>query len=258
MKLRYTSLQADVGSVDEEHPDDDRGLDGLPVVAIGLHSMLPLVAAAVRAMRPEAKIAYVMTDDGALPLALSDLVAGLSDGGLVDVTITSGHAFGGDVEANTVASALWHARHTAGCDVAIVGMGPGNVGVSSRLGTTALNQITALDAAGRLGGRPILALRASATDQRERHRGVSHHCLTVLGLVGVEVTVGVPSALKGALDSFAGSDPAPRVLNIDPPDVLPILATAGLDVTSMGRRVADDPMFVAAAASAGRAAAELP
>ena len=78
MKLRYTSLQADVGST-EEHLDAGTGarvsIDGLPVVATPLHSQLPAVAIGVRSVRPDARIAYVMTDGAALPLALSDLVA---------------------------------------------------------------------------------------------------------------------------------------------------------------------------------------
>ena len=40
------------------------------------------------------------------PLALSDVVAGLVDAGLVAATVTAGHAFGGDLEAVNVASAL--------------------------------------------------------------------------------------------------------------------------------------------------------
>ena len=47
MKLRYTSLQADVGSAEEDHGGllaeaDD--LEGTPVVACGLHSQVPCVA----------------------------------------------------------------------------------------------------------------------------------------------------------------------------------------------------------------------
>jgi hypothetical protein len=60
MKLRYTSLQADVGST-EEHLDPAAGArtdaGGLPVVATPLHSQLPAVAVGVRAVRPDARIA---------------------------------------------------------------------------------------------------------------------------------------------------------------------------------------------------------
>src|SRR6476469_6550293 len=94
MKLRYTSLQADVGST-EEHLDPATGARtdaaGLAVVATPLHSQLPAVAVGVRAVRPDARIVYVMTDGAALPLALSDLVAALRHRGLIDTTITCGH-----------------------------------------------------------------------------------------------------------------------------------------------------------------------
>src|SRR6476469_10798434 len=101
MKLRYTSFQADVGST-EEHLDAGTGtrvtIDGLPVVATPLHSQVPAVAVGIRSVRPEARIAYVMTDGAALPLALSDLVAAMRDRGLIDTTVTFWHAFGGDRE----------------------------------------------------------------------------------------------------------------------------------------------------------------
>src|SRR5690349_13287714 len=94
LKLRYTSLQVDTGAAEETKGDVPERLDGLPVVVCGLHSQLAPVVAAVRAVRPQARIAYVMTDAAALPLALSDLVADLRTARLVDLTVTAGQAFG--------------------------------------------------------------------------------------------------------------------------------------------------------------------
>src|SRR5690606_36104780 len=74
MKLRYTSLQVDTGAAEEEHADLPEGLGGMPVVACSLHSQVAVVAALVRHLRPATRLAYVMTDGAALPLALSDLV----------------------------------------------------------------------------------------------------------------------------------------------------------------------------------------
>ncbi|HET7722552.1 MAG TPA: DUF3866 family protein, partial [Acidimicrobiales bacterium] len=116
LKVRYTSLQADVGSTEEELASGDAGtpdlpgagpadlgdLGGMPVVAAGLHSHLPAIAAAFKDSAPEARLVYVMTDGAGLPLALSDLVAGLTERGLLDATITCGQAFGGDYEAVSV------------------------------------------------------------------------------------------------------------------------------------------------------------
>ena len=113
MKARYTSLQTDVGSSEEHWTElaDITSIDGMPVVAAALHSQVPAIAAAFKHARPDLRLAYVMTDGAALPLALSDLVAQLRDRALLDATITCGHAFGGDYEAVSVYSALAVARH---------------------------------------------------------------------------------------------------------------------------------------------------
>jgi hypothetical protein len=250
MKLRYTSLQVDAGSAEEHHPDVPASLDGMPVVVGGLHSQLPCVAVALRARRPSARIAYVMTDGAALPLALSDLVDAMVGSGLLDVTITAGHAFGGDLEAVSVPSALALARHVANADVAIVAMGPGVVGTASVLGTTSVEVAGILDAAAALGGRPVAVLRMSSGDQRERHQGVSHHSTTALDLTRSSVLVAVPA--EGA---FAHDRHDVRV--VEPPDTAALLAAAGLEVTTMGRGPDADPVFFAAAGAAGRLAADL-
>ena len=84
MKVRYTSLQADVGAAEEDAPSMDwPDLDGRPVVACGLHSQVGIVAAVVKDLEPGVRVAYVMTDGAALPLALSDLVADLTDRGIM-------------------------------------------------------------------------------------------------------------------------------------------------------------------------------
>src|SRR5687768_18196494 len=59
MKLRYTSLQVDVGSTEEHDPQVPEHLDGTPVVACSLHSQVGIVAAVARHLRPDARIAYV-------------------------------------------------------------------------------------------------------------------------------------------------------------------------------------------------------
>lgn len=127
MKLRYTSLQVDTGAGEEdgEVPSD---LGGIPVVVAGVHSQLPAVAAASARDRPGTRVAYVMTDGAALPLAMSDLVANLVASGLLVGSVTAGHAFGGDVEALNVPSALALARHRLDAEVIVVAMGPCIVG----------------------------------------------------------------------------------------------------------------------------------
>ena len=88
-----------------------------------------------RRARPDARLAYVMTDGAALPLALSrPRRRRCATAGLIDATITCGHAFGGDYEAVSVYSALAVARHVVDADAAVVVMGPGIVGTGTRLG----------------------------------------------------------------------------------------------------------------------------
>ena len=240
VKLRYTSLQADTGAAEEHAPDLPTDLRGAPVVACTLHSQVAVVAAIVRHLRPSASITYVMTDGAALPLAVSDLVHQLRELGVVDTTVTAGHAFGGDHEAVSVPSALCVARHLAGADVLVVGMGPGVVGTGSALGTSAVEAAAVLDATAALGGVPILCVRLSDADARERHHGVSHHTRTVLDLVRSEVVAPMPG-------------------DVEAPDAGAVLAQLGLAVTSMGRGPADDPAFFAAcAAAAAEAVAALP
>ncbi|HLM64376.1 MAG TPA: DUF3866 family protein [Acidimicrobiales bacterium] len=248
MKMRYTSLQADTGAAEEDHPDLPAELGGLPVVACSLHSQVAVVAAVVRHLRPAATIAYVMTDGAALPLALSDLIVALRERTVLDVTVTAGHAFGGDVEAVSVPSAMALARHVADADVAIVGMGPGVVGTGSALGTTSVEVAAVLDAAEALGGRPALCVRASAADGRARHRGVSHHVRTALSLVRGSPVVPLPASLVAEL---------PGATAVEGPDVPALLEALGLRVTSMGRGPAEDPLFYAAAGAAGAWAASL-
>ena len=246
MKLRYTSLQADTGAAEEDHAEMPEALDGLPVVACSLHSQMAVVAALVRHLRPATRIAYVMTDGAALPAALSDLVYELREREVLDVVITAGNAFGGDLEAVSVPSALALARHVAKADLVIAGMGPGVVGTASSLGTTAVEAASILDAAAALGGRAALCSRASGADPRDRHRGVSHHVHTVLRLVQSEPELPLPADLAGELATAAA---------VDAPDAAPVLDALGVKVTTMGRAPADDPVFFAAAAAAGAWAA---
>ena len=254
MKSRYTSVQADVGSTEEHGAElaDVRSIDGMPVVAAGLHSQLPAVATAFRRARPGARLAYVMTDGAALPIALSDLVHALRERSLIDVTITCGHAFGGDYEAISVYSALAVARHIAGADAAVVVMGPGIVGTATRLGFSGIEIGPVLDAAAGLGGVPIAALRASEADPRERHRGVSHHSVTALTVATrSRVVVPVPAGLEVPAELAARHEIVP----VDPVGIVGRMEEHGLHVVSMGRAAADDPLLFECAAAAGTVAA---
>lgn len=250
MKLRYTSLQADTG-VSEERPGyrAPPSLDGLPVVVCGLHSQVAPVAAAFKHLQPDRRLVYVMTDQAALPLALSDLVADLRVAGLLDASVTAGQAFGGDHEAVNTPSALEVAVAVAGADAVVVAAGPGSAGTGTRLGFGALDVAPVIDAVGAAGARAIVALRWSEADVRPRHRGLSQHTVAALALAGRPALLPVPAGQPlPEIDGHAA-------VSIDVPDLAAALAARSLTVTTMGRRLAEDPMFFAYAGAAGAAAA---
>lgn len=264
MKLRYTPLQAKVRSVEEPGEPghaalstaDDLG--GLPVVWVPLHSMVgPAAAGAVAA--GARRVVYVMTDGAALPAPLSRLAARLRRAGLLEAVVSAGQAFGADVEAVTVFSALLAARHVLDADVVVVGDGPGNTGTETTWGATDVASAASLNAAGILGGRPVAALRISFADARERHRGISHHAITALSRVALlPVHVAVPSledegqrhAVWTALRE-AGLEGRHQVVEATGQPALDLLAARGLEPESMGRGVGDDPAFFLAAGAAG-------
>ena len=246
IKLRYTPLQHAVMATEQalQAPLPET-LDGVRVVACLLHSQLAPVAAAAKATSPNCRVAYIMTDSAALPLGFSRLVRQLQDARLLDTTLTCGQAFGGDHECVTLPSALLVARHLEHADLIIVAPGPGNAGTGTRFGFSGIEQAWVLQVTKALGGEAICCLRASEADPRPRHQGVSHHSRTVLSLVAGRVTAGWPKNL-----------PLPSNLEIDfqladPEPGLSLLVERGISVTSMGRNVAQDPVFFQVAAACG-------
>ena len=83
---------------------------------------------------PGRRLVYLMSDGAALPLGFSQTVTALKQEGLLAATITFGHAFGGDLEAVNIYSALLAAKHVVQADLAVVLMGPGVVGTGTTLG----------------------------------------------------------------------------------------------------------------------------
>lgn len=187
MKLRYTPMQLKVLSAEEEdspyHQElfEADSLDGVPVLVGTLHSMLaPLCLQLAEA---KLKVAYVMTDGAALPINFSNTVAGLKESNLLHGTVTIGHAFGGDLEAVNIYSGLLAAYKVFKPDVIIVTMGPGIVGTGTKWGYTGIEQGDILNAVDSLRGTPLAIPRVSFADNRDRHKGISHHTITVLSRV---------------------------------------------------------------------------
>lgn len=271
MKLRYTPMQTPVLSVEEEggpHHETmktKQDLAGMPVVVAFLHSQLAPAAAALRlALGSEAVIVYVMTDGGALPIAFSDVVRRLLELGLLDKTVTVGHAVGGDLEAVTLFSGLLAARWVLNADAAIVAMGPGVVGTGTPFGTTAIEVGQHADVVSLLAGRAIVAPRLGFADGRERHMGVSHHTLTALGRVAQRrCTIVLPNLGESRRQSVmrqlvdAGITGRHEVREeARGRQALERLAALRIELRSMGRGPQQEaPLFLAAAA-AGYVAAD--
>jgi hypothetical protein len=225
--------------------------------------MIAPIAAGAKAAGARS-VAYVMTDGAALPGTLSNLVPELRSAGLLDAFLTAGQAFGGELEAVTIWTGLLAAVRVAGADVVVVADGPGNLGTETTWGVSALSNGHALNAADTLGGRPVAALRVSFADERERHRGVSHHSLTILrDVCTAETDVAVP-ALDGAERDRVWDDlraerieERHRLVEVDGAPALAELERAGVAAASMGRTPADDPVFFLAAGAAGVLAARM-
>ncbi|MGE5701459.1 MAG: DUF3866 family protein, partial [Clostridia bacterium] len=75
---------------------------------------------------------------------------------------------------------LLAAKHVAKADMIVCLLGPGVVGTGTTLGFSAMQLAEVLHAVSMLKGVPIFIPRMSFADQRERHRGISHHTLTLL------------------------------------------------------------------------------
>src|SRR5258708_15403668 len=270
VKARYTPLQATVMGADEQGSAYHRilreadDLDAIPVVIADLHSALPAVLAgyfaelgAPATAAGKQTAVYVMLDGGALPIWFSRTVATLRQNGWLAGTVTVGQAFGGDLEVATLHSGLLAARHVLGADLVVVAQGPGNLGTGTRWGFSGVAAGEAVNAAAVLGGRPVAALRISEADQRDRHRGVSHHSLTAYGRVALTRADVVVPDLPGAFGAqvvAAAETLSSRhdLVRVSVDGLRQVLARCPVRLSTMGRALDDDPAYFLAAAAAGR------
>ena len=275
IKARYLPLQAMVAGADEQGSAHHQllaeadSIDGMPVIVADLHSALAPILLAIADDRPGTRVVYVMSDQGALPLAFSRSVAELRASGLLAATVTVGQAFGGDLEAVTLHSGLLAARLALDAELVVVTQGPGNLGTGTRWGFSGVSAGEAINAAAILGGRPVGTLRISGADSRERHRGVSHHSLTAYGRVALcPADIAVPDLADDgspAMDELAKAVAASlqrlasrhRLVTVNLSGLRTVLAASPIQLSSMGRGLDDDPAYFLAAAAAGRHAATL-
>jgi hypothetical protein len=269
VKSRYTPLQVMTGSADEQgSPQHDLlesadSLDGMPAVIADLHSALPAVLAGAYASagrRP--RVAYVMTDGGALPAWFSRTIAGLREAGWLAATITTGQSFGGDHEAVTVHSGLLTARHVVHADLAVVAQGPGNLGTGTKWGYSGVAAGEAVNAAAALDGRPVASLRISFADPRARHQGVSHHSRTAYGRVALARADVVIPELPQPQAARIAADTEPlsvrhTLVTIPVDGLAEALRACPVPLSTMGRSLDEDHEYFLAAAAAGRHAVSL-
>jgi Protein of unknown function (DUF3866) len=272
MKLNYTSLQHAVEPV-ELALGDPRPVRQIPVLVAPLHGHVAPAAWAAGERRPGTRVGYVQSAGGALPGTLSRDVAELRRRGLLAGHVTAAPTFGGEGEALSVAGALEAAAGRLGWEAVIVGPGPGILGSRTRLGHGGVAALDSAHAALALGLPTLVSPRLSSADPRPEHRGLSHHSATVLELLLAPVRVPVPEVeLEGwpladseapeggsrqaTLDALIAACEDRHDLAVEPVD-LAGYAASGLPTRTMGRELAEDPLFFAAALAAGGALGSL-
>jgi Protein of unknown function (DUF3866) len=257
MKLNYTSLQHPVDPVEVEKALQGNGNSTrrpLTVAVLPLHGHLAPAAWAAAQARPGIRVGYVQTAGGALPSSFSHDVAELRDRGLLCGHVTAAPAYGGEHEALSTVGALDAAATALGWDAILVGPGPGIIGSDTEFGHGGMAALDSAHAALSLRLPTILSPRLSSSDPRERHRGLSHHTATVLELLLGPVVIATPAgATAGDADiasQVEAASPGRHRLEGAPVD-LDAYAASGLPTSTMGRRLADDPLFFEAPLAAG-------
>jgi Protein of unknown function (DUF3866) len=261
IKLNYSSLQHPVGPIELPVRSTDRGGTkgapeageaSTPVLVMPLHGHLAPAAWAASEASPGIKVGYVQTGGGALPGSLSSDVAELRERNLLCGHITAAPAYGGEHEAISVVGALDAAARKLEWDAIIAGPGPGIIGSDSRLGHGGMAALDTAHASLALGLPTLLSPRLSNADPRERHRPVSHHTLTVMQMLLGGVEVPVPSSDPVPIAVLATAAGWRHRLREAPVDLKGYEAS-GLPARTMGRSIAEDPLFFAAALASGRA-----
>jgi hypothetical protein len=250
MKLNYTPLQHAVVPVEEGLEQSPIGLD-LPVAVLALHGQLaPAAFAASKTGR--ARIGYVQTAGGALPGQLSEVVAEMLERDLLAGHVTAAPSFGGEHEAITVEGALHAARDRLGWDGAFVGPGPGILGSASALGHGGLAALHSAQSAQSLGCEVVLAPRLSSGDPRERHRGLSHHTVSVLRLLLRPVTVPLPGGISsGSCGQLHDELRDHAGVEVPVDELMEAFRQSDLPTVTMGRSLDQDEDFFRAGLAAG-------
>jgi hypothetical protein len=250
MKLNYTSLQHAV------LPVEGSGLSvppGARAAIVSLHGQLaPLCWAYAQAGGK--RLGFVQTAGGALPGGHSRVVRELRERELLAGFLTAGPAYGGEGEALSTPGAVQHGLTELGWGAVVCGPGPGIIGSASALGHGGMAALDSAHAAAAVGCAVVVCPRMSSGDERPRHRGLSHHSITVLSLLLVPVTVPLPEAAPGLVELMGGDvrDGARSEHRVTRHAAdLAGYAASGLPARTMGRSIKQDELFFAAALAAG-------
>lgn len=256
MKLRYTPLQIKCLSAEEEDSEyhdlfnSFTSLNNHKCIVGTLHSMLAPIASTIKWMNKDIKINYIMTDGGSLPIFFSNTVRDLKEKGIINNTITIGHAFGGDLECVNIYTGLIAAKEILKSDITIITMGPGIVGTGTKYGFSGIEQGQIIDAINNLGGDPIIVPRISFKDSRGRHKGLSHHTTTVLSEISNTTgKVIIPimdqekqNIIEEQINTF-GLNKKYNIIYENGEKVLDAMNYFNLKTTTMGRSFEDDKEY---------------
>ena len=265
MKLKYTPMQINCLSVESQESqyhnifNEFESLEDMPIIIGSLHSMLAPCSIYLKEIRPDIRICYIMTEGGALPIYMSDIVRQLKNDNIIYKTITYGNAFGGDYECINIYTALITAKKIVRADITIVCMGPGIIGTDTTLGFSGVEQGSIADAVNKLKGYASVVLRISFADKRARHYGISHHSLTVINqLCCTRVNVALPIIKNAEHMEYIENQLAENDTNslhnlyyVDCKDIDDILSKNSMYLRKMGNGYIEDrDYFISCAAAA--------
>ena len=270
MKMRYTPYQMKCLTAEEEMSPyhsifkEFKSLDNHLFIVASLHSMIAPISAMIKYKNKDIKINYIMTDGGALPLAFSKTVGELKEKEILGTTITTGHAFGGDLECTNIYTGLIAAKEILKGDVTIISMGPGIVGTGTQYGFSGIEQGYIIDAINNLGGKAIVSPRIGFKDSRERHKGISHHTLTVLSKVSNTSSELVLPLLDEEKNNYLMNqirelkiEEKHKVIFEEGKDISKALKLYNLNITTMGRGIEDDLEYFISLGAVGNHVAKI-
>lgn len=265
MKLRYTPYQLRCLVAEEEESPyhnifkEFKSLEGHICISATLHSMIGPISTMIKYLNQNIKINYIMTDGGALPISFSKTVRDLKNKGILENTITIGHAFGGDLECTNIYTGLIASKEIFNGDVTIISMGPGIVGTGTKYGFTGIEQGYIIDAINNIGGYVVAVPRISFQDKRNRHFGISHHTITVLSeITNTESNLILPVLDKEKNDYIikqikqSNIDSKHNVIFHNGIEVEEAMSSYDLNIKSMGRTIKEDKDYFTALGSVGK------